>query len=228
MTRRTLLSGFAIGCSVAVVLGLVFSPTILWDGDWVEEEYRFTFVGRGGQPVGGVQLRVENEAGTTFYHFPVCDYLPGHAPASGSDGVLVFHHAPGNGVGGKVWLLFGLIPIAQDGPPTYVCRFLLGGREVHRVRYNDLVNTGGRTVRRRWKWPTWPELQEQVFQGVDLEQAASGHRPNINVSGPGSGYAAYAADRALERSFDIMAGRRPEWEDVKFRLVERTVVLDLP
>ena len=41
-------------------------------------------------------------------------------------------------------------------------------------------------------------------------------------------YAALAADRAWERAVGIEAGDKPEWEDVEFKLVERTVVLDLP
>jgi hypothetical protein len=211
MIRRTLLSGFAICCPVAMVLGLVFSPTILWDGDWVEEEYRFTFVGRGGQPVGDVRLRVENESGTNFYHFPVCDYLPGHLPASGPDGVLVFHHAPGNGVGGKVWLLFGLIPVGENSGPAYVCRFLLDGREVHRVRYHALLDTGVQTVRRRWKWPTWPELQEQVYQGVDWDETASNHLRlfDLNENGRIDRDERYAPSSLATATKPRLASRKP-------------------
>jgi hypothetical protein len=46
---------------------------IVWDDIWGQEEYRITFTDRAGRPVQGVELRVENEAGSTFYHFPVTD-----------------------------------------------------------------------------------------------------------------------------------------------------------
>jgi hypothetical protein len=40
-------------------------------------------------------------------------------------------------------------------------------------------------------------------------------------------YAARAASRALDQAFRIRCGS-PEWEEVEFRLIERTVTLDLP
>jgi hypothetical protein len=43
--------------------------------------------------------------------------------------------------------LFGTFYVGECTGPSYACRFLLDGREVYRVRYNDLVNTGGQTVR---------------------------------------------------------------------------------
>jgi hypothetical protein len=216
------------------MLGLVASAEkTAWVGIFQQEEYRFTFRDRHGRPFEGVQLRVENPAGTNFYHFPVTDYLPGQVPTSDANGVLVFHHAPATWVSGTGWWLFGVVPTGEHAAPAYVCRFLHGGREVHRVRYNDLVNTGGQTVKRRWKWLTWVELQEGVFGGLgwDDPRATWGRLFDLNGNGRidrDEAYAAEAADEARSRAWEVKARIKPEWEELEFLLVEREVVLDLP
>jgi hypothetical protein len=221
-------------CFLVVFLGLRSRVSVLiWDGSWAQEEYRITFEDRDGKPVEGVQLRVENESGDNFFHFPVTDYLPKHAPMSDSNGVLVFHHAPLSGVSGRAWRRFGLIPMGEQSGPVYICRFLHDGEEVHRLRYTDLVNTGKSIVKHRWKWLTWPELQEQVFQGVEWNETEDNRLRLFDVNGNGildrdERYAAAAAYVAQERASEIMAGSKPEWEELEFGLVERTVTLDLP
>jgi hypothetical protein len=223
----------AVAGSVLLLGVLCPTMTVIWDGGWDQEEYRFTFKDRRGRPVEGVRLRVENAAGTNFYHFPVADYMPGQVPASGPDGVLVFHHAPDNMVSGRDSLLLGVVPVRKVPGPAYVCRFLLGGVEVHRVRYNDLVNTSRVMVRRRWRWLTWPELQEKVFQGVKWDATLPNRERLFDLDGDGEldreeRWAAGAAYEAQDRALEIMAGRKPAEEELEFGLVEREVVLDLP
>jgi hypothetical protein len=224
----------ALSIAATALTGLALStPAIRWDGSWGQEEYRFTFRDRAGKPVEGVRLRVENEAGTNFYHFPVADYLPGQVPTSDAGGLLVFHHVPYSMHGGTCWQLFGTVCVGECSGPVYVCRFLINGREVHRVRYNDLVDTATKPVRRRWKWLTWPELQEAVFGGLEWDQTAAARLALFDFNGDGKidreeAYAAGAAERAKERAGDMMAGRVPESEDLEFGLVERTVVVEVP
>ncbi len=241
---RTVLVTTLVSVVLLGLLTLLYPhPGIIWDGSWGPEEYRITFKGWAGRPVEGVQLRVENESGSNFYHFPVCDYLPGHVPASDAEGVIVFHHAPSCFVSGHAWWLFGRIPMGDHSEPVYVCRFLLDGWEVHRIRYNDLVNTGTRDVKRRWKWLTLPELPGQVFRTVAwdepepdweqvLDRLEANQMRNFDLNGNGKldrdeRYAARAARMALDQGFRIRGGSS-EWEDVEFRLVERTVVLKVP
>src|SRR5262249_31729396 len=170
-----------------ILLGLLFPvQTVIWDGGWSQEEYRFTFLDRKGKPVEGVELRVEDQAGNNFYHFPVAGYLPGRVPASGADGALMFHHAPSNMVSGRDYLFFGVVPIAKVPGPAYVCHFVLRGEEVHRVRYNDLVNTSKVKVKGRWKWPTWKELQKDIFQGLKWDEAISSRERLFDLDGDGN------------------------------------------
>jgi hypothetical protein len=219
---------------VVALLGLIsLSSARVWDGIWQQEEYSVTFRDREGKPVPDVRLSVENESGDTFYHFPVADYLPGHVPASDADGVLVFHHVPASWVGGRDWWLAGLIHMGEHEGPAYVCRFLHHGREVHRIRYGDLVNRGVGVVRRRWKWLTWAELQDQVFGGLEWDYTDADRVRVFDRNDNGrlereERYAAGAARRAQETAIDLMTGRRPEWEEYEFRLVERAVVVVLP
>jgi hypothetical protein len=176
---------------------------------------------------------VDNESGCKCYHFPVADYLPDHVPASDVSGVLVFHHVPWTMVGGTEYELFGTILLGEHGGPAYVCRFLLAGREVGRLPYGDLVNRGAKTVRRRWKWLTWPELQGSIFHGLEWDQTEPSRLRLFDLNGNGKidrdeGYVARAAYDAQERAAEIMAGRKPEWEELEFALEERTVIVDLP
>lgn len=233
MSRRLLVRIAILGVALLGGVLLSASSLIIWDGIWDEDEYRFTFTDRDGRPVEGVRLRVENEAGVSFFHFPVADYLQDQIPTTGEDGVLVFHHVPRHFVSGQAWWLLGVIPMGEHTGPIFVCRFLLGDREVHRVRYRDLVNKGQKTVKRLWRWPTWPELQRQLFRGVDSDEVEASRLRIFDLDGNGrldreERYAAVAGYRARERALEIMAGHRPEIEEVEFRLVERTVVLDLP
>src|SRR5262245_7296813 len=110
--RAWVVTGLILGG--IIVLSLSWPVTVIWDGSWDQEEYRFTFLDKQGKPVEGIELQVEDQAGSNFNHFPVTDYLPGKAPASGRDGVVVFHHAPWNMVSEQErrWL-FGLVRVVH-------------------------------------------------------------------------------------------------------------------
>jgi hypothetical protein len=207
--------------AVAVV-GLFTSYRIAWDGGWPPEEYSFTFRDRDGHPVPGVELRVESEAGADFYFFPVADYLPDHIPTSDARGVLVFHHAPSSDLSGGTLFLFGVIPVETASPPHYVCRFLLGGGEVHRVRYSELTNVSEVRVKRRWRWLTPEEVLDQVYRGDERWG-----RPPEHMSRE-ERYFARSASEALTRAEDIKYFGKPASEELEFVLVERTVTVDRP
>jgi hypothetical protein len=237
MPHKPLLSrrAWAAACLLLLlVLWLVSSAVArvtAWGAVWEQEEYRFTFRDRHGRPVEGVQLRVENHSGTNFYHFPVTDYLPGQVPTSDAGGVCVFHNVSDCWYWGLAWWLFGAVPMGDHHAPAFVCRFFHQGRAVHRVSYNDLVNTGEGTVRRRWKWLTRTELREKVFGGVAWEEMDPPRVFDLNRDGRidrEEASAKWAAYFATERAWQILDGRKPEWEELEFRLVKRTVVLDLP
>src|SRR4051794_40604074 len=65
----------SVTAQLLVMIGLLASLCGMrfWVAGFAQEEYRMTFKDRAGRPVRGVQLRVENESGSNFYHFPVTD-----------------------------------------------------------------------------------------------------------------------------------------------------------
>jgi hypothetical protein len=224
----------AAGCGAVVAMALLTSFPGVWDGDWPPQEYSFTFRDGEGRPVEGVQLRVENEAGTTFYHFPVADYLPGRVPTSDARGVLVFHHAPKSGVSGTAYLVFGVVYVETDPGPVYVYRFLIDDHEVHRVRNIDLSYLGERKVKRQWRWLTSAEVRDQVLGGKEPDWTRIAWDPAVfDLNGDGrvdrtETYAARAASWASDRAWEISVGEKPASEELEFGLVERTVIINRP
>ena len=106
MSRKAVLLS-VVGVGLLVALLVVGTPMMVWDGGFGQVEYRVKFVRADGSPTPGVQLRVENEQGTNFFHYPVTDYVDGRVPVSEGDGVLTFHHVSnGPEFGGRCWELF--------------------------------------------------------------------------------------------------------------------------
>ena len=72
-----------------------------------------------------------------------------------------------------------------------------------------LVNKGRVKVKRRWKWLTWPELREKVFQGLEWDQAESSRGRLFDLDGDGkwSREEQWAAGAAL----DAGSGRWTSW-----------------
>jgi hypothetical protein len=227
---------------VSLVLALVGLASragmMLWDGGYLRAEYRVTFQDPEGRPVEGIELRVEDRQGHTFYHYPVTDYLPGHIPTSDSNGLMVFHHA-GGGIefSGKCWFLFGFIPVEEHPGPVYVCQFLHRGREVYRVRYGELDSWRRGTwdevekVKRRWKRPDWPA--SQLLRTEDESDRAY-HARVLNLFDldgdgklnpeEGAAYWAAADWRDTEATIARLKGEDPE-EEMEFPLVRRTVTI---
>src|SRR5262249_41742676 len=208
--------GLAVGAMVFFGLGLLSTVTcVIWDGGFCRAEFRITFRDAQGRPVEGVELRVEDERGSEFFHYPVTDYLPGQVPAADADGTLVFHHATYSGLefGGQSYYLFFVIPVGQHHGPTYVCRFLYRGREVYRVPYDDLNAEAwkGPTVRRRWRWPDWPYqvLQEsyQITGDWHLTRLQLFDRNGNGVIEQEEGAAARAAEWAYGKTQEVQTGR---------------------
>ena len=213
---------------VAVIL-LAPIQTIIWDGGFSSAEYRLTFVDEAGRPVPGVALRVETQAGGVSYLYPVDEFVPDHAPTSGADGRMVFHHAgtaiefSGHERGNLAGMAFG-----NPGAPQYVLVFSVGGREVHRVRHDDLRPRGNwaglARVQRTWQHSDWP-LREYAAN----HQRWSTYRDRL-FDGNG--------DRELDREERVARGYfervmyRAEEErgprDMEFLVVERTITVTVP
>jgi hypothetical protein len=144
--RRRYMTILILG-AVAAALAYASYKTTRWGGSYgyLQIEHELTFLDLSGKSIEGVELRVEDERGNEFFCFPVTDYLPGQTPKSDKDGVIRFHHVSTavewDNYG---WLLFWCFPVQTTRSPVYVCRFLRGGKEVHRVRYDDLPF---------WDWP---------------------------------------------------------------------------
>jgi hypothetical protein len=64
-----------VGCASTgfLLLGLFgilsLSNKILWDGGYFDAEYQLSFQGSNGQPIEGVELRVEDRSGHSYYHY---------------------------------------------------------------------------------------------------------------------------------------------------------------
>jgi hypothetical protein len=211
--------------------------TILWDGGYGQAEFQITFQDADKQSIQGVELRVEDREGHTFYHYPVTDYLPGQIPTSDHDGVMVFHHA-GSGIefSGRCWLLFGLIPVEERRGPVFICRFLHQGREVYRIRFGELDSLGGTweqmpKVKRRWKRSGWPMSQLLTTEGEDYDGWNSRARKFFDLDGDGklnpeegAAYHAGTDWRNEEAAIARLKGEDPE-EEMEFPVVRRTLTI---
>jgi len=149
---------FTLAVIVAVALALVpIKSGALWVAGFPDAEYQITFVDRSGNPIEGIELRVEDLKGTQFFYYPVTDYVPTSIPKSDHAGLLTFHHVGyGPEFSGRCIVYFGFIQRGSCSGPRYVCRFLLHAKEVGRIRFDDLsslvTSKGSGTVSRKWSW----------------------------------------------------------------------------
>src|SRR5579859_1255662 len=138
---------FLVLGAIAGLLAYASYNTTRWGGSYGygQLEYELTFKDSTGNPIEGVELKVEDQTGDEFFCFPVTDYLPNRIPASDRHGLMRFHHVSTavewDNYG---WSLFWVFPVQTTRSPVYICRFLRGGKEVHRVAFGELPD---------WDWP---------------------------------------------------------------------------
>lgn len=237
-----------IGLLLLGLVGILSSGSrIIWDGGYLRAEYQITFRDLNNLPIEGIELRVEDKAGHTFYYYPVSDFRPDGVSTSDSGGLMVFHHL-GEGVefGGKEWYLYFLFPVEERPGPDYVCRFLYRGQEVYRVSYGGInlwhvVRSGEHIsgweemekVTRLWKRPDWPPCQLLLAQEEGHEDYYTRIRKLFDLDGDGKlnpeeGAAYHAATnyRSEEAAIARLKGEDPK-EEVAFAVVRRTVILPL-
>jgi hypothetical protein len=163
--------------AVGLLLCCLFLPVrcMVWDGGFPQFECRISFRDATGQPVEGVALRVETQAGGNCYFYPVTDYVPDDVPVSDKSGVLVFHHVSDFlEFGGKDCAsILGIQISSSGGAPKYVCRFFQRGREVHSVWFNEIYQTidhkYGPSVKRHFVCSDWlmREYLSEIKRGGD-------------------------------------------------------------
>ena len=82
-----------LALKILAVIGLIGAvipeQRMMWDGWNLTSEFQITFVDEKGQPIQGIELRVEDEGGRTYFHYPVTDYLPDRTPTSDRNGLMV-------------------------------------------------------------------------------------------------------------------------------------------
>ena len=227
------------GWIVAIALslfGIVSSCTgILWDGGFAQTEFEISFRDADGNPVPGVELRVEDRQGRAFYYYPVTDFAPDQAPISDENGTMIFHHVRHSlEFGGHSWHLFFVIPMGDD-TPRYVCRFLLNGRDIARIPYEQLSRDGTRNdeqkVTRCWKAPQSLISLAQKRPDESPDGAAARARAFFHVEDGGkiNREAAIAHRVALDEAFfDYDASQNPKMgreRDEQFPVVRMTIVV---
>ena len=216
----------------------------VWVGHYLQAEYQITFQDPGGNPVEGIELRVEDPEGRDYFHFPVDDYLPGQAPTSDRNGLMVFHHVQRSvELTGRTYYVFFVIPIRDPGFPVFLCRFLYQGQEVYRVPFLDLErrdescdqvpmkDQGRSSVKRYWQPPAWPEIEPKP------NDAGKNWNDQIEAivdrNGDGRLNAEErAAYRSAERqAYEVQHAKRhglTRDAEIGFVLVRKTVTVRLP
>jgi hypothetical protein len=210
--------------------------TTRWGGSYGygQIEHELTFVDTAGNPVEGIELRVEDQQGNEFFCFPVTDYLPGQTPKTDKDGVIRFHHVSTavewDNYG---WSLFWCFPVQTTKSPVYVCRFLRGNEELYGLRYDELPDWDwpGKgweevpKVKRPWNWPTMIP-KEIRYKAEDTEESYfSRLRSFFHHDG----------DEVPSREVRV-ACRNARWlvefrrdtEDIEFPVIRRTVTVKVP
>jgi hypothetical protein len=226
--------------SLIFLLGLIgwasSGNMIRWDGGgFGSAAFEITFVDRNGNPVEGVELRVENRDGHNFYLYPISDYLPDQIPRSDSHGLMVFHHFPDHVMfSGQEWLLWRRIWVQKIRGPRYILQFLHHGTEVHRVPFNNTSSGIGPwpatgSVKCRWKktgWPVYDFLKADPtgYDNVKMRQL-------FDVDGDGrlgpeeaNGYYAAESYDNEQAAIARLQGKMIE-EEVELPLVQATIVI---
>jgi len=241
---KKLLTIFILG-SITAVLALCVPTTVRWGGScaYPQREYELTFVDSLGNPIEGVELKVEDIRGKEFFCFPVTDYLPGQTTKSDKFGVMQFHHVR-TGVEWDEfgWSLFGLFDIHTTKSPVYICRFLRDGMEVYRVAYGKLPHWDcpGRRwedvpkVTRRWKWSAMIPNQ-MIFRADDTDESYHSrmtlffHQEDDNDKPSREGVIAYRnACRLVAKLAGLRASKEEPVEDIEFPVIRRTITVVMP
>lgn len=221
---------------ILLALLIAFAPiqALVWDGGFGDEGYQLKFNRPDESPVSGVKLRVETRAGGVCYLYPVNEFLPDGTPTSDANGRMVFHHlSHALEFGGRDYRSLIGITLNRARAPQFDCVFLVAGREVHRLRFDDLRLRGERDdaphVVRRWQptdWPAreyiahnerWSEREMELFDGngdghLDREERVT------------RGY----FDRAVMYAVELKDHPAGKPRDVEFAVRERTIVIDVP
>ena len=229
----------SIACLALGIGTLVASARVcmIWDGVFLTAEIRLTFVDENGNPLEGVELRVEDRKGRAFYHYPVTDYLPGQVPTSDKNGLMVFHHADDGVIVSSESCTMRFVPfaptVAKRHFPFYYCRFLFKGLEVHKTPFSLLDQYQGTwetvpKVKRDWKWSAWPAVQCDYLPAKDKGSNARMENPfqlDDGIASPESAAAARAAQRAAEYYMESLG--RVERVPMEFPVLEKTITVEL-
>ncbi|MBX7073319.1 MAG: hypothetical protein K1X71_09240 [Pirellulales bacterium] len=203
-------------------------PVMVWDGGFGQVEYQIRFVDSEGAPIPGVQLRVENEQGANFFHYPVTDYAEGRAPASGDDGVLTFHHVGGGPeFSGRCTEWFGIC-FGECNAPIFICRFLLDGKEVYRSKFNDMnANATQQQVLRVWNHMDWLPVRREGETIMDVYVRESDHRDRDDNGDVDRGEQAafHALGPLVGRAWSVERGSGVATENLEFMTYQATVVV---
>jgi hypothetical protein len=209
----------------------------VWDGSYRQAEYHITFQDLSGNPVEGIELRVEDREGRDYFHFPVDDYVPGKPPTSDRNGLLVFHHVSRPvELSGRTYYVLFVVPIQAPGPPTFICRFLYHGQEVYRVPFRDVTRwevsaDQVSTVKRYWQPPPWPEIEVKPDDGGngwdDRVKALLDRNGNGRLD-PEETAVFRSAERQAYEAESVKRHGVTRDAEIEFVLVRKTVTVTLP
>jgi hypothetical protein len=239
---RKVLTIVKLGAIVAVLAYASFITTE-WGGccSYLQLEYELTFIDADGNPIEGIELQVEDQSGNEFFCFPVTDYWPNRIPRTDEHGVMRFHHVRAGAEWDNYgWSLFWLFPIPTTRSPVYICRFLHGEKEVHRVPFGELDD---------WDWPgqTWeqvPKVKRQFNWSAmipnEIYRADEANKIDhsrlmsfFHLDGKDrptreSIVACRYGERLLSKIDRATASKQEAVEDVEFPVIRRTIVIELP
>jgi hypothetical protein len=194
-----------------------------WDGSFPQAEYQITFIGSDKKPISGIQLRVEDGCGHNCFKYPVTNYLAGTIPTTDEKGVLTCHHISTSvEFGGHCSHLFWLLPVGECESPTYICHFVLKGKEVFWCDFRDLKRRGRyshRAVRRDWNWGEFDlSPPRYAIDGFPGEQSA------VDDVSSGCSREVFTARQAIVSS--IIKRKEMASNDLEFPVYRQTIIVD--